>query len=292
MSIKPSTREVAENSIGKKVDLKDVHALLIVDQITERLQTVGGPIFNICSHEEQTITKINAVATNDSVNLSSDWTTDPDALLIEDLQDLQLKDDEKEFNRLIRGLRREYIDAVQLSHKGISEFIKITRRIATAQKVVEIEYFVTSALRGVFLSGIRNTLSDMKILPRDAAVTYPEEVASGSDEEREAFSDLVKTVFTACPRYIFALAKLLRVEMRFRHDDIDARESAQLYANILHSAGIQSAEIVLKDSPKESKRTYQPKTDQPRIQRNDPCPCGSGCKFKKCCMGQKNFFEN
>lgn len=22
----------------------------------------------------------------------------------------------------------------------------------------------------------------------------------------------------------------------------------------------------------------------PRIGRNDPCPCGSGTKFKKCCM--------
>ena len=24
----------------------------------------------------------------------------------------------------------------------------------------------------------------------------------------------------------------------------------------------------------------------PKIGRNDPCPCGSGKKFKKCCMGK------
>jgi uncharacterized protein YecA (UPF0149 family) len=24
----------------------------------------------------------------------------------------------------------------------------------------------------------------------------------------------------------------------------------------------------------------------PRIGRNDPCPCGSGRKYKKCCMGK------
>ncbi len=27
----------------------------------------------------------------------------------------------------------------------------------------------------------------------------------------------------------------------------------------------------------------QPKTAPPKIGRNDPCPCGSGQKFKKCC---------
>jgi len=24
----------------------------------------------------------------------------------------------------------------------------------------------------------------------------------------------------------------------------------------------------------------------PRVGRNDPCPCGSGKKFKKCCLGK------
>ena len=25
-------------------------------------------------------------------------------------------------------------------------------------------------------------------------------------------------------------------------------------------------------------------TDKPKVGRNDPCPCGSGLKFKKCCL--------
>ncbi len=29
-------------------------------------------------------------------------------------------------------------------------------------------------------------------------------------------------------------------------------------------------------------------TDKPKVGRNDPCPCGSGLKFKKCCL-KKNF---
>jgi uncharacterized protein YecA (UPF0149 family) len=30
----------------------------------------------------------------------------------------------------------------------------------------------------------------------------------------------------------------------------------------------------------------QLKRNPPRVGRNDPCPCGSGKKFKKCCRGQ------
>jgi uncharacterized protein YecA (UPF0149 family) len=35
-----------------------------------------------------------------------------------------------------------------------------------------------------------------------------------------------------------------------------------------------------------SKRTEKAKTvrrQQPKVGRNDPCPCGSGKKYKKCC---------
>jgi uncharacterized protein YchJ len=28
---------------------------------------------------------------------------------------------------------------------------------------------------------------------------------------------------------------------------------------------------------------YQNKKDEPKVGRNDPCPCGSGKKYKKCC---------
>jgi len=28
--------------------------------------------------------------------------------------------------------------------------------------------------------------------------------------------------------------------------------------------------------------------DPPRIGRNETCPCGSGLKFKKCCLGKRS----
>jgi len=31
----------------------------------------------------------------------------------------------------------------------------------------------------------------------------------------------------------------------------------------------------------------KPKQADPKVGRNDPCPCGSGKKFKKCCMAKQ-----
>ncbi|NQV33400.1 MAG: SEC-C domain-containing protein [Phycisphaeraceae bacterium] len=36
-------------------------------------------------------------------------------------------------------------------------------------------------------------------------------------------------------------------------------------------------------APQGEIQVKQIKLDQPKVGRNDPCPCGSGKKFKKCC---------
>jgi uncharacterized protein YecA (UPF0149 family) len=35
--------------------------------------------------------------------------------------------------------------------------------------------------------------------------------------------------------------------------------------------------------PQGERRTKQIKIETPKVGRNDPCPCGSGKKYKKCC---------
>lgn len=42
------------------------------------------------------------------------------------------------------------------------------------------------------------------------------------------------------------------------------------------------------NSIKYRKQRTQVRTDD-RVGRNDPCPCGSGKKFKKCCMGNGKY---
>jgi uncharacterized protein YecA (UPF0149 family) len=51
-------------------------------------------------------------------------------------------------------------------------------------------------------------------------------------------------------------------------------------------------EYVVADLPEEARRHVKPMVIPPtpaqrkrgKVGRNDPCPCGSGVKFKKCCF--------
>lgn len=38
-----------------------------------------------------------------------------------------------------------------------------------------------------------------------------------------------------------------------------------------------------------AKVVYSIQRQWPKVQRNDPCPCGSRLKYKQCCMGKKKL---
>ena len=49
-------------------------------------------------------------------------------------------------------------------------------------------------------------------------------------------------------------------------------------------------EILTKEKQKEIKRQYSDSVTvriEEKIGRNDPCPCGSGKKYKKCCIDKE-----
>jgi uncharacterized protein YecA (UPF0149 family) len=43
----------------------------------------------------------------------------------------------------------------------------------------------------------------------------------------------------------------------------------------------EAGPVMRRESPLEAGVTLR--RDVPKVGRNDPCPCGSGKKFKKCC---------
>ncbi|MDN5352141.1 MAG: hypothetical protein PWQ12_1061 [Clostridiales bacterium] len=50
-------------------------------------------------------------------------------------------------------------------------------------------------------------------------------------------------------------------------------------------------DILSPEQQKEIKRAYSDSTTvriEHKVGRNDPCPCGSGKKYKKCCLGKEN----
>jgi preprotein translocase subunit SecA len=55
-----------------------------------------------------------------------------------------------------------------------------------------------------------------------------------------------------------------------QHEDVNQFEMAQ-------------RQRAAAQAPQGEKKVKQIKLDQPKVGRNDPCPCGSGKKYKKCC---------
>lgn len=65
----------------------------------------------------------------------------------------------------------------------------------------------------------------------------------------------------------------------FHHVDRDMRTMAALVA-----AGQPARDIMrLREAPREPAGTSRPQPVSSRVGRNDPCPCGGGRKFKRCC---------
>ena len=64
----------------------------------------------------------------------------------------------------------------------------------------------------------------------------------------------------------------------------DPRQQAQRDSDAFDKA-IQRAEAATKNQPRPAEGApAQPvERDAPKVGRNDPCPCGSGKKYKKCC---------
>jgi preprotein translocase subunit SecA len=55
-----------------------------------------------------------------------------------------------------------------------------------------------------------------------------------------------------------------------QHEDVNQFEMAQ-------------RQRAAAQAPQGERKVKQVKLDQPKVGRNDPCPCGSGKKYKKCC---------
>ena len=70
------------------------------------------------------------------------------------------------------------------------------------------------------------------------------------------------------------------------HQDVSAMGQAAADAQDLvnRSRQQQNAEAANEQAMQAALEKHEPiKRDEPKVGRNDPCPCGSGKKYKKCC---------
>ena len=63
-------------------------------------------------------------------------------------------------------------------------------------------------------------------------------------------------------------------------EDIESR--AERISNVTYSAPTETGEVLTTLDESTARQAAPVVADMPRVGRNDPCPCGSGKKFKQC----------
>jgi len=76
-----------------------------------------------------------------------------------------------------------------------------------------------------------------------------------------------KSVFTSLPQ-------------NFKHSELDQFSQKPVSRSELHQGAVNTDSVPLSD---DINKPESYKRDEKKVGRNDPCPCGSGKKYKKCC---------
>jgi len=100
-----------------------------------------------------------------------------------------------------------------------------------------------------------------------------------ANEGGDTFDMMVKSICEDMVRFCFSVSVNTSSE---RKSVVIAGQSRKAEAAKMGGAAVENAP---KAAPKESKEgNHEPvKRSQPKVGRNDPCPCGSGKKYKNCC---------
>jgi preprotein translocase subunit SecA len=107
-------------------------------------------------------------------------------------------------------------------------------------------------------------------------------------ESFDLFQSLITRIQEGVTRKVFTTYYLtqeqmdsLRKQANARHEDIDTFLQAKQQAAVNQNVSAPPQYSGAYDAPPEEKQ--RPVRVAERVGRNDPCPCGSGKKYKKCC---------
>ena len=104
----------------------------------------------------------------------------------------------------------------------------------------------------------------------------------------ELFGQMMANIQVNVARKIFHV----QIERERADEDIPELKAKQREMNAVHASsdgagetesGGSSAYGDAADGGKSNQKQQTVRRDKPKVGRNDPCPCGSGKKYKKCC---------
>lgn len=185
---------------------------------------------------------------------------------------------------VVRELARRYIDGdwdIRLSVAGILETIHTDRSVQTCLEFLEREQ--DEMLRGMLLEAVLMNFCPLGIEPARRHILKtpknPELL-----EVRSALLVACKLLGETFPEFE-AWQEDSKHDVEFRRQAYQERYLGQNLANLDEDA---SADTGLEDEDEQAPEILR---RGQRIGRNDPCPCGSGKKFKKCCYGKTKVAE-
>jgi preprotein translocase subunit SecA len=99
-------------------------------------------------------------------------------------------------------------------------------------------------------------------------------------EAFELFGQLLDSVKNEVTKVLMTVKIQSGEQLEQAAEEMENR--AENIANVTYTAPTETGEVevVMEDEPK--RRAQAPAGDVPRVGRNDPCPCGSGKKYKNC----------
>ena len=142
------------------------------------------------------------------------------------------------------------------------------------------------------VSGPHRTVSDLErlaILLREARshnLSYAEVTKSITSEvpELSSFKDLLPKTRNELYAFITIILTIITIALSQRNSSEDKKiEVNQVINNIVYQQISPTEAVQTPTSPLKSSSSTTAKSKK-KIGRNDPCPCGSGKKFKKCCL--------
>ncbi len=164
-----------------------------------------------------------------------------------------------------------------IANRGAAEWGRVTAITALSKIVQPYPELREACRRGLtdLLEGYRTQGPEMNAFLISALVDI---------EAVESF-DLIREVYLSGNVEVSIPGDLEAIEM-----ELGLREKRSMPKNSSLSDHTVLPWPVFDDIPEEEEEGYFYPTEQirkePKIGRNDPCPCGSGMKYKKCCLGK------
>ncbi len=204
-------------------------------------------------------------------------TTFPIGITLKELEE-NCKDKDSAISYVFEKVKRAYELKVQVENQetlaGMERFILLNT----------IDNHWQEYLRAI--DHLRQSVSLRAYGQQDPLIEYKKEAYEMFSNLMEAIKqDIASRVFrttTQVQSYSSLLAALPSRLMRFT----DSKDSAGLIESLKQAGerrGAATPEAILQGAGSDAASHSTARTAQHKVGRNDPCPCGSGKKYKKCC---------